>query len=267
MEAEQTRTFLDRIVAYKRNEIAIAKTHILEIELRQRLADAPPSHDFLAALQQEHVALIAEVKRASPSKGVIVQEFHSVNIATEYATHGAAAISVLTDENFFQGHLDYLRQIHREVKLPVLRKEFILDPYQVYESRVAGADALLLIVACLEKSLLSDLHALTCELGMAALIEVHDEKEMETALALSPRLIGINNRNLHTFHVDLETTAHLAGLCPPEVTLVSESGIFTADDVRKVASAGASAILVGEAILTAENRSQKIQELVGVKRR
>lgn len=261
-----THTILDRIMAHKVDEIAQAKARIPEQELRNQLGDAPPPRDFAAALNQDYVALIAEVKKASPSKGVFLADFDPLDIAQTYASYGASAISILTDEQFFQGHLDYLRQIRHKINLPILRKEFILDWYQVIESRVAGADALLLIAACLDDSQLADLYQLTTELGMVALVEVHNEQEMERSLTLHPQVIGINNRNLHTFEVDLHITHRLAALCPTDTLLVSESGIYTTADVEQVAKAGTHAILVGESLILAEDRPTQIQALGSVKR-
>lgn len=257
---------LDKIMAYKTAEVAAAKVQIPPAELQAKLADALPPRDFVEALRRDTVALIGEVKKASPSKGVFVEDFAPVDIATTYAQHGAAAISVLTDEQFFQGHLDYLTQVKQAVNLPVLRKEFVIDPYQVIEARVAGADAVLLIVACLSDSQLADLQAQIIEMGMAALIEVHDELELERALALQPRLIGVNNRNLHNFEVDLQTTMRLASLCPSEITLVGESGIHHTADVEILARAGVHAILVGESLILANDRATKVRELSGVHR-
>jgi indole-3-glycerol phosphate synthase len=261
-----THTILDKIMAHKVTEIAHAQRQTPLGELRNRLGDVSAPLNFTAALCHERVALIAEVKKASPSKGVFLADFDPVAIAREYARYGASAISVLTDEHFFQGHLDYLRQIKAAVNVPVLRKEFVLDEYQVIEARVAGADAVLLIAACLEDNLMQDLYSAITDLSMTALVEVHDESEMERALRLNPQVVGINNRNLHDFSLTLETTVNLAKLCPPEITLVGESGIHTAADVEYLATAGVHAILVGESLILADDRPSKIQELSGVRR-
>ncbi|MBI5930748.1 MAG: indole-3-glycerol phosphate synthase TrpC [Chloroflexi bacterium] len=261
-----TGTILDKIMAHKAEEIAAAKSRRPVRELQAQLVDVAHPRDFIGALRRDTVALIAEVKKASPSKGVFVENFDPVDIATTYFQNGAAAISVLTDEQFFQGHLDYLTQVKQVVGLPVLRKEFVIDAYQVTEARVAGADAVLLIVACLSDAQLADLQAQIVALGMAALIEVHDEAEMERALALQSRLIGVNNRNLHNFHVDLQTTIRLAALCPPEITLVGESGIHQIADIETLAHAGVHAILVGESLILADDRAAKVRELSGVVR-
>lgn len=257
---------LQRIVEHKRGEVAAAKARCPEPELWARLPEAPALRPFRRALlESPHpVALIAEVKRASPSKGLIRHDFDPVAIATAYADHGATAVSVLTDWHFFQGSLAYLGLIRRAVGLPVLRKEFIIDAYQLVESRVAGADAVLLIVACLAKAQLQEYLALAAELGMDALVEVHDEDELQTALDAGANLIGINNRNLHTFETTLAVTQRLAPLLPAGVPFVSESGIFTRDDVLAVQQAGARAVLVGEALMRQRDIGRHIAHLLGL---
>ncbi len=209
------------------------------------------------------VTLIAEVKCASPSRGLLSPDFDPLKLAATYAANGAAAISVLTDERYFKGHLDYLRQIRQAQAIPLLRKDFICDPYQVYEARAAGADALLLIAAELDLSQLADLQALTHSLGMAALVEVHNLPELETALQSGARLIGINNRNLHTFQVSLETSQELRPLIPAEICVVAESGIHSAADVARLAAINIQAVLVGEALVTAADTAAKVRELSG----
>jgi indole-3-glycerol phosphate synthase len=219
-----------------------------------------PPRDMIGALRRDTVALIGEVKRASPSKGVLIEDFRPVELATSYEQHGASAISVLTDERFFQGHLDYLTAIHDAVKIPTLRKDFVIDLYQVYEARAAGADAILLIVGALYDSQLSELFTVANDLGMAALVEAHDEAEMKQALKIGAKLIGINNRDLKTFNEDLGTTERLAKLAPKEVTLVAESGIRSVDDVRRMGELGAHAVLVGEGLVKAGNIGEKVRE-------
>ncbi|NJL92999.1 MAG: indole-3-glycerol phosphate synthase TrpC [Anaerolineae bacterium] len=258
----QTGTILDRIIAHKRDEVAAAQAQVPLADLQAQLSNLPSPRDFRVALQREQIALIAEVKHASPSKGVLIEDFEPVALARFYAEHGTAAISILTDEQFFQGHLDHLRAIREVVELPLLRKDFTIDPYQLYEARAAGADAILLIVAALEDALLADLHGLATELGLAALVEVHSAAEMARALALPAPLIGINNRNLHDFSVDLGITRGLAQHVPPSVTLVGESGIRTADDVRALGRV--DAILVGETIVRATDRTAVMQALSSV---
>ena len=256
-------TILDNIFAYKRSELAEQKRAQSLPDVQAEAERAAPPRDFGAALRESpsRPALIAEVKRASPSRGLLVKDFDPLRLARTYQQNGAAAISVLTDEHFFQGHLDYLKAIRAEVDLPLLRKEFVFDPYQVYEARAAGADAVLLIAAMLSNEELHALHRLARELGMTALVEVHDEPELRRALALQPRLIGVNNRDLRTFQVDIETTARLRRFVPPDVTLVAESGIHTPADVDRLAQIGADAILVGESLVVAEDTGVKVREL------
>jgi len=247
-----TDTVLDRILDRKLAELAEQRAKVDDEEARRRAEGSPyPARDLTRALGGAHVSLIAEVKRASPSKGPLTKDFAPVMLAATYAHNGASAISVLTDEDFFQGSLAYLTAIREAVDLPLLRKDFVIDPYQVYEGRAGGADAILLIVAALSDAQLADLQALTSELGMSALVEVHNEGEMERALRLGAKLIGINNRDLRTFDVDLGTTARLAGMVDEDVVLVAESGIFSAADAREMGRLGADAILVGEALMKA----------------
>ncbi|MCS6948958.1 MAG: indole-3-glycerol phosphate synthase TrpC [Armatimonadota bacterium] len=254
---------LETILAHKRQEVAQAEAKTPLSALEGRLASAPPVRSFRQALQrgEGRVAVIAEVKKASPSKGILREKFDPLQIARIYAQHGASAISVLTDERFFQGHLDYLRTIRKEVEVPLLRKDFVLSRYQVAEARVAGADAVLLIVAALSDEQLQDLLRYAHTLGMDALVEVHTEEEMRRALDVGAVLIGVNNRDLTTFHTTLEVTERLAPLLPPGGILVSESGIESAEDVRRVARAGAHAVLVGESLMRAEDIGAKLREL------
>ncbi len=242
----KTGTILDQILAVKLTEIGV---NLAEVARAAR--EAEPPRDFVGALHRPTVALIAEVKHASPSKGVLIEDFDPVALGTTYAANGAAAISVLTDAQFFQGSLAYLTQVRTAVSIPVLRKDFIIDPYQIYEARAADADAVLLIVAALADTQLADLHALVAELGMAALVEVHNEAELERALRINPRLIGVNNRDLRTFHEDLGTTGRIAVLIPDGVTLVAESAIRSAEAVGKMGALGAHAVLVGEGLVKA----------------
>jgi len=208
--------------------------------------------------------LIAEVKKASPSKGLIRADFDPVQIAKTYEAAGASAISVLTDEKYFQGRLEYLTAVHDAVSLPTLRKDFIIDAYQVYESRAAKADAILLIVAALDAGRLRDLMALATELGMASLVEAHSSEELDIALEVAARIIGINNRNLQTFETKLETTLELASRVPGDRVLVSESGIFTRSDVERLMAVGVDAILVGESLMREPDPGMKVRELLGV---
>ena len=269
---------LDEIFAHKRTEIAGQKAALPLAELTALAAAAPPPRDFIAALRQTRPgpALIAEIKRGSPSRGLLVADFDPLRLAAIYSDNGAAAISVLTDERFFGGSLNDLRAVAEQMRsrraqgLPLLRKDFIFDPYQVYQARAAGADAILLIVASLAPARLAELLALAHALGMAALVETHDEAELEIALASRGRLVGINNRNLHDFTVSLETTERLARRVPAEVCLVAESGIFTAEDAARLAwvereggGRGVDAILVGEALVTAADVAAKVRALSG----
>jgi indole-3-glycerol phosphate synthase/phosphoribosylanthranilate isomerase len=256
-------TILDDIFAYKRTELVERKQARPLSDVQAGARRAAPPRDLVQALRDSAArpALIAEVKRASPSRGLLAPDFDPARLAHTYQQNGAAAISVLTDERFFQGHLDHLRAILEEADLPILRKDFVFDPYQVYEARSAGADAVLLIVAMLGDDTLRSLYGLARELGMAALVEVHDEAELRRALALQPRLVGVNNRDLHTFSVDIETTAQLRRFVPPQVTLVAESGIHTPADVDRLAQIGVDAMLVGESLVVAEDTGAKVREL------
>lgn len=260
----RTQTILDQILAHKAEEVRVAESLRPLSDVRSQAETAAPPRDFIGALRRDTVALIAEVKHASPSKGILIDPFEPVEIAKMYEAGGAAAISVLTDGKFFQGSLDDLKAVRAAVDLPILRKEFVLSPYQVYEARAAGADAVLLMVVSLEDGLLAELHSLITELGMAALVEIHNEAELERALRIHPALLGVNNRDLHDFSMDLGTTPRLAALIPPEVTLVGESGIKTADDVRALGPV--HAILVGETVITAPDRSAALRELTSVPR-
>ncbi|MBP7690464.1 MAG: indole-3-glycerol phosphate synthase TrpC [Anaerolineales bacterium] len=256
---------LREILDHKRTEIAR-----LNLAAEQaRAADAPAPRDFLAAVTRPPEAaprLIAELKRASPSRGVLAAHLDLFQIARLYAGNGAAAVSVLTDERFFLGELATLRALRFEHAFPrpLLRKDFLLAPVQLYEARAAGADAILLIVAALEDAALQDLHALALALGLTALVEVHTAAETERALRIpGVRLIGVNNRDLTTFDITLETTARLRPLIPAGVTVVSESGLFTAAHVRQVGALGVDAVLVGEALVTAPDIAGKVRELAG----
>lgn len=255
----ETGTILDTILAHKLVEVAERRERVPLTTIQAAAEAAPPSRDFAGALRRDTVTLIAEVKKASPSKGVLIENFDPAALATTYAQNGAAAISVLTDERFFQGGFSVLEAVRRTVDLPLLCKEFILDSYQAYQGRAAGADAALLIVMALDDAQLRDLHDLITGLGMAALVEVHSEPEMERALRCGATLIGVNNRDLRTFHEDLHTTERLARMAPPSVTLVAESAIRSADDVRRMGSFGARAVLVGEGLVKAADIAQQVR--------
>jgi indole-3-glycerol phosphate synthase len=227
--------------------------------------DRPAPLDLAAALRPKGVGLIAEVKQASPSRGLLCSDFSPLGLAETYARNGAAAISVLTDFHFFRGELDHLARIRRglEVDIPLLCKDFIFDPYQVHEAYAHGADALLLIAAVLSGESLAEMLSLTRELGMVALVEVHSQEEMARVLPLQPRVVGINNRDLRDFSVDLDTFGRLRSLVPDDIVAVAESGVHTARDVQSLAEMGADAVLVGEALVTAHDPAAKVRELVG----
>lgn len=253
---------LDRIVRHKRDEVAAAKSAVPATELSARLPDAPPVRDFVAALRAApYMGLIAEVKKASPSAGVIKADFDPLAIATAYQTAGANCLSVLTDEHFFQGHLGYLRKIRETASVPLLRKDFLIDRYQVLEARAAGADAVLLIAECLTDCELRDLYFYTSELGMEALIEAYDPENLERVMKLDPPLVGVNNRDLRSFVVDLDHTIRLADKIVPSALLVSESGIKTRSDVERLHAAGCGAILVGETLMRSTSIADTIREL------
>jgi len=253
---------LERMVEHKRVEVATRQAKTPLSAVRRHAEAQPKPRDFVAALAGPGIALIAEVKKASPSKGLLRVNFDPVSLAQLYAANGARAISVLTDERFFQGRLEDLTAVRQAIPLPCLRKDFVIDPYQVYEARAAGADAVLLIAALLERGQLLEFQTLARELGMAALVEVHDELELEKVLWAGPELIGINNRDLKSFKVDLGVTLRLRPYLPGGTIVVAESGIHTRADVRRLAEAGIDAILVGEALVIAKDVGAKVRELV-----
>ncbi len=257
-------TILDRIVASKRQEIAAARARVPAGELERRLSAAPPARDFRAALDRPGtVQFIAEVKRASPSAGLIRPDFDPVGIARAYAEHGAACVSVLTDGPFFQGHLSYLEAVRAAVSPPVLRKDFILDRYQLLQARAAGADAVLLIAEILDDQSLSLLLRQASELGLQCLVELYDAENLPRVLGAGARLVGVNNRDLRTFVTRLEHTLELAGKVPPGCCLVSESGIRSREDVLRLQAAGVRAVLVGETLMRAPDVGAKLDELRG----
>jgi indole-3-glycerol phosphate synthase len=256
---------LDEIVANKRIELENFKRALPLREIMFLVQKQPPPKDFAMALKGDNIRLIAEVKKASPSKGLICPEFDAVKIAGIYADNGASVISVLTESKFFQGSLNDLRNIARTLgknRPPLLRKDFIFDPYQVYEARAFGADAILLIVAVLSPNQLNELLTLSHSLGMKCLVEIHNEKEMDVALGSQAGIIGINNRDLKTFHVNITTTQLLRKRIPQERIVVSESGIKTRADMEKMREWGVHAVLIGEALMTAPDIAAKIRELL-----
>ena len=259
-------TILDKITATKREVIARAKAARPQASIERAAAAAPSPRPFFAALAAEGpIRLIAEVKKASPSKGVIREDFQPVEIARTYEAHGAACLSVLTDEEYFQGSLEYLSAVREAVLLPVLRKDFILDPYQVYEARAAGADAVLLIAECLDDCGLRSLHRLIVDLGMAPLVELYEPANLPRVLEAGATLIGVNNRNLHTFEVDLEHSMRLRKQVPEECVFVSESGIAGRAEVERLEAAGVDAILVGESLMRQADIGAAVDRLLGRK--
>jgi indole-3-glycerol phosphate synthase len=253
---------LNRIIAQKRDEVKQRKQGVPLATLKERIAQRRAPLDFAAALHGDQIRLIAEVKRASPSRGILCPDFEPVTLATRYAQGGAAAISVLTEENYFGGSLDHLVAIRQAVNLPLLRKDFILDPYQVYETVACGADALLLIVAILSQEQLSALLSLSHTLGLGCLVEVHNEAEINRAIASGAGVIGINNRDLRTFGVDINATRRLRPLLPRGQIVVSESGIRSLEDVKKLKQWGINAVLIGEALVTASDIPAKMKEFL-----
>ena len=256
---------LQKICAVKEQEVAVARAELPQPELRARAEAQPPARDFVGAIRAKHAAgraaVIAEIKRASPSKGVIRADFHPAEIAASYERAGAACLSVLTDREFFQGAPEYLQAARAACHLPVLRKDFLIDPYQIVEARAMGADAILLIAAALDLAALRDFEAIASELGMAVLVEVHDGDELDLALQLKTPLIGINNRNLRTFAVSLQTTIELLPRIPAGRIVVCESGILATGDVELMRKNDVHAFLVGEAFMRATSPGQALATL------
>lgn len=266
-QLNNTPDILKKIIEHKLGEIATARAATNVAELKAHIADQEDTpRGFEKALRYAvatgWTAVIAEIKKGSPSKGIIRPDFDPLEIAEIYQNNGATCLSVLTDEHFFMGHLRYLALIRETVSLPLLRKDFIIDPYQIYEARAAGADAILLIAACLELSKLQDFQTLAKELHLDVLLEVHDEMEMEKALQTECTLIGINNRNLRTFTIDLTTTGRLAHMMPANRLLVAESGINSRADIIQLQAAGARAFLIGESLMCEKDIGTKLQEML-----
>jgi indole-3-glycerol phosphate synthase len=255
---------LEKIVDSTRKSVAERKARTPLADLEKVAGRQAPPRDFASALQGDGISLIAEIKRASPSKGVLCKNLNPSSLARIYEQGGAAAISVLTESEYFQGSFADLEAVRREVDLPLLCKDFVIDSYQIYEARAHGADAVLLIVAILTQHELKTLIETARSLGMAALVEVHNKSELDKALEVSPGIIGINNRNLTDFSVDLKTTLSLKPLIPENIAVVSESGIHTQADVLRLQQAGINAILVGEALVTSPDPAAKINELLGM---
>ena len=256
---------LEEIVAAKRQELALQKKSVPLSALRESAATQPRPLNLSGALMGGRIRLIAEIKKASPSRGLLCPDFDAVRLARIYARNGAAAISVLTDPRF-QGEIDHLAQVKQtsaSQRAPVLRKDFIFDPYQIYEARAAGADALLLIVSILSVQQLRELLALSTELWMQCLVEVHDEAELQSALDAGAEVVGINNRDLTTFTTDLAVTERLVPLIPRGKIIISESGISGRDHLQQLSKYGVNGVLVGEALVTAEDVGEKVRELTG----
>jgi indole-3-glycerol phosphate synthase len=254
---------LDKIIAQKREEVEQRKKVVTLTYLQQRIAQQKPALDLALALKGDHIRLIAEVKQASPSRGILSPNFNPIELARTYAEGGAAAISVLTEANYFMGSIEHLAAIKEVVGLPLLRKDFIFDLYQVYESRAYGADALLLIAFILSQEQLKELVSLSHSLDLRCLVEVHNEGEVKRAVLSEAEIIGINNRDLATFSIDINMTRRLRPLIPQERIVVSESGIKSKRDIEKLGKWGVDAVLVGEALVTAGDVMAKMQELIG----
>ena len=262
---DSTPDILIKILDRKREEIAERSVDVSIDDLKKQCANANSVRGFIRSIENKlsnnQSAVISEIKKASPSKGLLRENFNPAEIAKSYAEHGAACLSILTDKDYFQGHEDYLKQARAACDLPVIRKDFIIDPYQVYEARAIDADCILLIVAALDDQTLYSLFTLAKDLGMDVLMEVHDEEEMERALKTKARLIGVNNRNLRTFETSLDTTLRMLNMVSENHILVTESGIHSIDDVQLMRDNGVNSFLVGEAFMRAENPGEKLAEL------
>ena len=254
---------LDTIIAHKQKELAAEQAKVPLAKLEAAITNLPPTRDFSGAIKGSgSVKLIAEVKKKSPSKGIIREDFHPVSIAETYVENGAAAISVLTDTHFFAGELGYLRAIREVVDVPLLRKDFTIDPYHIYQARVAGADAILLIVAVLTPTQLRTFMKIADSLSLASLVEVHTQAELAVALDVDAQIIGINNRDLRTFQTDLATTFRLRDAIPADKVVVSESGIYTREDVEKLKNAGVHAMLVGESLMRSPDIGEQVRRFL-----
>jgi len=254
---------LDEIIENKISEVKASKNTLPLEQILEQFEDALPSRDFFDAINPNGaLKIISEVKHASPSKGIFREDFDPVEIAKSYSAGGASAISVLTDQKYFKGNLNYLKNIRQNVDTPLLRKDFIVDPYQVYEARLYGADAILLIVAALDQPVLSDLLELTHSLQMNAIVEVHDEQELDRALEADARIIGINNRDLRTFDVDLNVSIKLSKKVPEDKIVIAESGISSIDDIDNLRAEGVHVFLIGETFMKAPDPGQKLNELI-----
>ena len=254
---------LDTIIAHKQKELAAEQAQVPLTKLKKEVTYLPPTRDFHDAIAGSGtVKLIAEVKKKSPSKGIIREDFEPVSIAETYVENGAAAISVLTDRKFFAGELDYLRAIRDVVDVPLLRKDFTIDPYHIYQARAAGADAILLIVAALTAAQLRTFMDIATSVSLACLVEVHTQEELAIALDVDAQIIGINNRDLHTFHTDLATTFQLREAIPTDKVVISESGIYSREDVVRLQEAGVQAMLVGESLMRSPDIGEQVRNLI-----
>jgi indole-3-glycerol phosphate synthase len=260
-------TILDKIAAYKREEVATAKARVPPRELQKQIAAAPPTRRFRAALRRRKLAgnfgLIAEIKKASPSKGMIRTDFNPAALARAYQAGGATCLSVLTDTPSFQGQLGYLESVHAACDLPLLRKDFMLDPYQIFEARAYGADCILIILAMVDDDIARALIDVAAEVGMDTLVEVHDERELDRALSLRARMVGINNRDLKTFETDSNVTLRLAPLIPDDVLVVAESGLSTPADLTRLAEGGVTTFLIGESLMRQSDVAAATAALIG----
>ncbi|MDG2206658.1 MAG: indole-3-glycerol phosphate synthase TrpC [Pirellulales bacterium] len=257
-------TILEEIVATKQKEIASSRKSVSEQQLQRSIADAPPIRDFFSALaSQESIALIAEVKKASPSAGILRTDFNPRQIAKIYCSHGATCLSVLTDSPYFQGSLENLSAIRKDISVPLLRKDFILDQYQLLEARAYGADAVLLIAECLDDCNLKNLFNRTIDLGMTPLVEVYERENLERVLSIGATLIGINNRNLHDFTTNIDHVLKLRSEIPDDCLVVGESGIRTREDVQRLEAGKVDAMLVGESLIRSENIGNAVDILLG----
>ena len=254
---------LNKIIEEKRKELKHSKSSASLKEMRKRIGDAGNNRGFKKSLENDSINIIAEIKKASPSKGIIREDFNPVEIAKIYQDNAAVAISVLTDKKYFQGDIEYLNQIRKNVSLPLLRKDFILDEYQLYEAKVFGADAVLLIAAVLDKNQLTEYMELSKEIGLENLVEVHSFKDLEKAIYSEADIIGINNRDLQTFEVSLKTTLDMAKEIPENKVIVSESGINSHDDILELQKNGVNAFLIGEALMKEKDIGKKLKELIG----
>lgn len=261
-----TATILEQIIAYKRLEVETAKSAVSQAELEARFPPPDQQRSFLGAMcariRSQQIAVIAEIKKASPSKGLIREDFQPAAHAADYEANGASCLSVLTDEKYFRGHNDYLEQARAACTLPVIRKDFMVDPYQIAESRALGADCILLIVAALDPVQLTELADYAGEIGIDVLVEVHNRQELEQALRLETPLVGVNNRNLHNFETSLQTTLDLVRHVPEEKVLITESGIHSRADVLRMTEAGVYGFLVGESFMRAEHPGAKLKDVM-----